>query len=262
VVFFEHVNLRVPDHRLATLYFVEGLGLTRDPYRMVGTRNMWVNVGHQQFHLPIGEPTPLPGEVGVVVPDLDAVARDLRRVAPELRGTAFTCEREGAAIRTTTPWGHRVRLLPATGWPAGLPLGLAWVAFDVAPGTAAAIGVFYRDVLGCPVAPCGTEGEAACEVTVGPWQTFRFREQAGAGIVANTNHVAVYLTRYRGTYQALGARGLVMEPDAEEQFRFCDIVDPAEGGRVYRFEHELRSLYHPGYRRPLVNRIPMPVMTD
>ena len=58
VVLFEHVNLRVADHRLATLFFVEGLGLTRDPYRMVGTRNMWLNAGNQQFHLPIGEPTP------------------------------------------------------------------------------------------------------------------------------------------------------------------------------------------------------------
>ena len=33
-IFFDHINLAVTDHRLATLFFIEGLGLTRDPYRM------------------------------------------------------------------------------------------------------------------------------------------------------------------------------------------------------------------------------------
>ena len=62
IVFFGYVNLRVPDQREATRYLIEGLGLTRDPFRMVGTRNMWINVGNQQFHLPLGMATPLPGE--------------------------------------------------------------------------------------------------------------------------------------------------------------------------------------------------------
>ena len=57
-VFLDYINLRVTDHRLATAFFVQGLGLTRDPHRMVGTDNMWVNVATQQFHLPIGKPPP------------------------------------------------------------------------------------------------------------------------------------------------------------------------------------------------------------
>jgi hypothetical protein len=43
IVALEHVNVTVPDQQLATLFYVTGLGLTRDPYLMTGTKNMWVN---------------------------------------------------------------------------------------------------------------------------------------------------------------------------------------------------------------------------
>ena len=52
----EHVNLTVPDQGIAALFYVTGLGFTRDPYIDFGTFNMWVNLGEQQFHLP--KPTP------------------------------------------------------------------------------------------------------------------------------------------------------------------------------------------------------------
>ncbi|MBT3333492.1 MAG: hypothetical protein HN394_18465, partial [Rhodospirillaceae bacterium] len=45
VVGLEHLNVRVPDQRLATLFYITGLGLTRDPYLVTGVANMWVNVG-------------------------------------------------------------------------------------------------------------------------------------------------------------------------------------------------------------------------
>lgn len=262
IVMFEHVNLRVPDHRFATLYFVEGLGLTRDPYRMVGTRNMWVNVGHQQFHLPIGEPTPLPGEVGVVAPDLDAVARQLDQVAPALKDSAFAVERSEEALLTTTPWGHRIRVHPQGKLPGRLPQALAYVEFWVPRGTSSGIGAFYREILQCPVDSEPVKGDPAVRVAVGPYQSFRFRERKGAKIAPNNNHVAVYLTRYRSIYAALEKRGLIMEEDENEQFRFGSITDPDSGALLYSFEHEMRSLHHPDYRRPLVNRVPVPYRAD
>jgi hypothetical protein len=258
---FEHVNLRVPDHRAATLFFVEGLGLTRDPYRMVGVRNMWVNVGTQQFHLPIGEPTPLPGVVGLVVPDVERVERQLDRVGRELKDTAFEVAREGAELLTTTPWGHRIRVAAAAA-EARFPLALAYVEFWAAPGTAEGIGGFYRECLQCPVESRPVDGDPAVWVTVGPRQTFRFRERPGGGPVASTNHVAVYLTRYRAIYAELERRGCVMEPDADEQFRFARITDPRTGGELFRFEHEMRSLHHPDFLRPLANRTPVPYRID
>ena len=81
VVALEHVNIRVPDQRLATLFYIKGLGLTRDPYLMTGVDNMWVNVGRSQFHLPTGRAQILRGRVGLVVPDLKALRRSLDRVA-------------------------------------------------------------------------------------------------------------------------------------------------------------------------------------
>src|SRR3954447_18633018 len=54
-IHLEHVNVTIPDQRLATLFYVTGLGLTRDPYLMVSDSNMWVNAGRSQFHLPAGK---------------------------------------------------------------------------------------------------------------------------------------------------------------------------------------------------------------
>jgi hypothetical protein len=41
----EHVNVTVPDQTLALAFYVSGLGLTRDPYMMVGPENMWPHRG-------------------------------------------------------------------------------------------------------------------------------------------------------------------------------------------------------------------------
>jgi hypothetical protein len=46
------------------------------------------------------------------------------------------------------------------------------------------------------------------------------------------------------------------------QFRFVDMVDPATGKPVFGFEHEVRSLYHPDYLKPLANRVPVPYLVD
>ena len=66
-IHFEHVNVTIPDQRLATLFYIAGLGLTRDPYLMVSDTNMWVNVGRSQFHLPDGAPQVLRGHTGIVI---------------------------------------------------------------------------------------------------------------------------------------------------------------------------------------------------
>jgi len=262
IVALEHVNVMIPDQQLATLFYVVGLGLTRDPYLMPALENMWVNVGNQQFHLPIGDATPLQGEVGLVVPDLQEVESQLDHVAPALKGTSFSFEQVEGTLLTTTPWGHQIRIHPQGKLPGRLPQALAYVQFWVPPGTSAGIGAFYRDVLQCPIESELIEGDPAVRVTVGPYQLFRFREMKGAGIVPNNNHVAVYLTRYRSIYGTLTRMGLIMEEDDHDQFRFRSMVDPDTGTLLYSFEHEMRSLHHPDYRRPLANRVPVPYRVD
>ena len=73
VQLLEHVNVTVPDQGLAAMFYVTGLGFTRDPYIDFGTFNMWVNLGDQQFHLPVSKPQVVRGHVGVVVPELDSI---------------------------------------------------------------------------------------------------------------------------------------------------------------------------------------------
>ena len=97
---------------------------------------------------------------------------------------------------------------------------------------------------------------------VGPHQTFWFVERKGVRNRPHNNHVAVYATRYQELYKRLGDRNLIMAPHAREQFRFCDIVDPGTGELLLTFEHEVRSLLHAEYRRPLVNRIPLEYPVD
>ena len=81
IVHLEHVNVTQPDQRLATLFYVAGIGGTRDPYLMVGLENMWVNLGRSQVHLPTREAQVLRGTIGLVVPDLELLKKRLARVA-------------------------------------------------------------------------------------------------------------------------------------------------------------------------------------
>src|SRR5688572_21738061 len=80
----EHVNTTVPDQRPATLFFISGLGLTRDPYIQTGLGNMWINVGRSQFHLPAKDPQVLRGHTALVMPDREALLARLSEVKPKL----------------------------------------------------------------------------------------------------------------------------------------------------------------------------------
>src|SRR6516225_12061657 len=88
-IHLEHVNVRVPDQRLASLFYVTGLGLTRDPYLMTSDDNMWVNVGRSQFHLPSGKAEVLRGHVGLVISGRNALLAWIASIAEKLRGTAL-----------------------------------------------------------------------------------------------------------------------------------------------------------------------------
>ena len=96
IVGLEHVNLQVEDQVLTTLFYISGLGLTRDPYLMTSIDNMWVNVGHSQFHLVTGKAQQLRGRVGLVIPDRAALLARLEKMRKPLEGTRFSfAEHEG-----------------------------------------------------------------------------------------------------------------------------------------------------------------------
>src|SRR6202030_4815406 len=72
------------------------------------------------------------------------------------------------------------------------------------------------------------------------------------------NHqVAICLVNFSGPYRKLRERNLVSQEDNRYQYRFRDIVDLDTGRLLFTIEHEVRSVTHPMYLRPLINRNPM-----
>src|SRR5580693_7783517 len=118
-----HVNVSISDQHVATNYYVTGLGLTRDPYLMTGSGNMWINVGMSQFHLPMGTPEVLRGILGLVLPDRAALLDRLTRESND-------------RVETICPWGNRIHVhTPDEERFGRVALGMAYVRFDVRPGT-------------------------------------------------------------------------------------------------------------------------------
>jgi hypothetical protein len=62
---------------------------------------------------------------------------------------------------------------------------------------------------------------------------------------------------FSGPYRKLRERNLVSQEDNRYQYRFKDIVDLDSGRLLFTIEHEVRSVTHPMYLRPLINRNPM-----
>jgi hypothetical protein len=257
VIHLEHVNVTIPDQRLATLFYVSGLGLTRDPYLMTSDNNMWVNVGRSQFHLPTGAPQVLRGHTGIVVAGREALLERLASVRKRLDGTRFSFSEHNDHVAATCPWGNRVRCYEPDAARFGrIALGIPYVEFDVPTGTAKGIAAFYRTVIGAPAQVANGDGTLAC-VTVGKDQHFRFRETEQALPDFDEHHVQIYIVDFSGPYRRLGERKLVSQEDNQYQYRFRDIVDPHDGRHLFTIEHEVRSVTHPMFLRPLVNRNPL-----
>lgn len=258
IIGLEHVNVTIPDQQLATLFYVKGLGLTRDPYLMTELDNMWINVGRSQFHLPTQSPQVLRGHTGLVLPDRAALVNRLRAVQPQLAHTKFGfAEREGY-VEAVCPWGNRLRCYAPDEKRFGrIRLGMAYVEFEVSANTAEGIAEFYRSVL---KSPATVENDAAgtyARVMAGHHQYLHFREVAHPEPKYDGHHIQIYIADFSGPHRWLNERGLVTEESDQYQYRFKDIVEPASGKLLFTIEHEVRSITHPLYARPLVNRNPV-----
>ena len=255
-IHLEHVNVTIPDQRLATLFYITGLGLTRDPYLMVSDSNMWVNVGRSQFHLPAGKAQVLRGHTALVIPGRKALLDRLAAVAPKLADTAFSFREHNDYVEATCPWGNRMRCYEPDAERFGrIALGIPYVEFDVPVGTAKAIAAFYPEVMDIPASFGNGDGNVA-RVKVGKDQYLQFRETDTPQPDFDGHHIQIYITNFSGPYQRLLKRGLVSQEDNQYQYRFKDIVDPADGRHLFTVEHEVRSATHPMYLRALVNRDP------
>lgn len=257
IVKLEHVNVRVTDQRLATLFYVAGLGYTRDPFIMVSTNNMWINMGVSQFHLPTGGPDVLRGVAGLVMPDRAALLARLARVKGELHSTKFSFDEHNDYVEATCPWGNRFRLHEPDAKRFGpIVLGLPYLMFDVPAGTADRIARFYREIMGTQAAT-GDDGEGhKAWVQAGNHQHLIFRETDEPMADYDQHHFQIYVADFAKPYKKLGELGLLTADTLEHEYRFMEIVDLDTRQKLFKVEHEVRSMLHPLYGRPLINRNP------
>jgi hypothetical protein len=196
------------------------------------------------------------GTVGFVVPSLEELVKrfehagkEMKRVAPELP-SKFSFRKHENFVEATCPWGNRVRCHAPSPEFGNIELGIAYVDFDVPQGTADGIARFYQEVM---KAPSRAQG-ARATVSVGRNQRLYFTETAAPLPEYDNHHIQVYIADFGTPYHWLKARDLItMETDADE-WRFQWIVDPKDGRKLFQIEHEVRSMRHRLFNRPLVNR--------
>ena len=260
IVHLEHFNVVIDDQRLATLFYIAGLGGTRDPYIFPGLENMWVNFGRTQVDLPSRGSPPKPevvrGTVGFVVPNLDDLkkrlefaGKEMKRVVPD-KQTKFVWREVDGAIEATCPWGNRVRCHAPAAEFGRTELGLVYVDFDVPPGTTEGIARYYNEIMKAPA----KVSKGRTSVSVGRNQALHFTETSKPLPEYDNHHIQIYVADFASPYHWLKERDLInMETDAEE-WRFQWITDPKDGRKLFQIEHEVRSMKHRLFARPLVNR--------
>ena len=169
-----------------------------------------------------------------------------------LTDLAFSWQLKPDYVAVTGPWGNRFRCHAPSARFGDMRLGMAYVALDVAPGSAAGIARFYRECLDAP-ATVSDEGTTAT-ISIGRNQQLLFIETDAEIVPYDGHHIAIYLAQFSAAHAQLKSRGLITEESNEHQYRFQEIVDPSSGVALFTIEHEVRSLKHPMYQRQLANR--------
>ncbi len=268
IVDIGHINVNVPSQDTALAFYVAALGLTRDPEAKTGASNLWINVGDSQFHLPSRLPTQRHrGTVGLVLPGVvsgrDTLLQRLRGAQDALEGSMFSFDESGECVDVRCPWGNRIRLHPPSHQLLGSSaLGMAYIEFDVPLGTLQHIGAFYSAVIGAAVvlgsSPSLFPGDCAsgssARVLCGRHQALVFRETTLPLPEYDGYHVMLTLSDFPAIYRRLADMQLITRGSVqEEEYRFTDIVNPADGSVLLQVEHECRSMQHALHGRILVN---------
>jgi hypothetical protein len=262
IVHLEHFNVLIDDQRLVTAFHIVGLGGTRDPYIFPGLENIWINFGRTQIHMPSRGPKPKPevlrGTIGLVVPDLARLRKnleyagaELKRVVPE-KTTKFSWQDKGDTVEATCPWGNRFRCHAPSPEFGPTEIGIAYVEFDVPPGVTPGIARFYEQIMKAPAQ--AANGRAT--VKVGRHQKLLFTETSKPLPEYDGHHIQVYIGDFSSPYRWLKERDLITMETDEAEWRFQWIVDPRDEKKLFQIEHEVRSMKHRLFGRPLVNRNP------
>jgi hypothetical protein len=223
---------------------------------MVGTDNMWINMGRNQMHLPTAEPQRVRGTIGLVVPNLRELLQRLENVVPELAETMFEFKDHSDYVSVTCPWGNRFRCHAPAEEFGDCEIALPYVEFDVPTGSAEPIARFYREIMGAGAELTRRERMPAASVNAGGGQRLYFRETTEALPPYDGHHIQIYIADFSGPYRRLIERQLISRETDAHEWRFKNVVDLDSNQPLFTVEHEVRSMRHPLYGRPLVNRNP------
>tara|TARA_B100000029_G_scaffold162573_1_gene158620 strand:+ start:877 stop:1785 length:909 start_codon:yes stop_codon:yes gene_type:complete len=260
ILHLDHINFQVSDHDLATVFFIGGLGLTRDPFRRADETNMGVNVGLQQFHLPRrGATPPFPGLIGLIVPDLDIIRLRLSRLnkLQKFKDTPYEANFEDNAAKITSPFGFCIRLHSSKSMHFLKPLGIGYVEIPVPNGVADDILKFYCEVFHSIATIENRDGNKTAAINVGPFQKLYFVEKELDSYELYNFHISFHVTHYNRAREMIKERGALMGTGEGEVFFFDKIFDPETGASIFSMTNEVRSVYHGDYMRPLINRWPI-----
>jgi hypothetical protein len=176
----------------------------------------------------------------------------------------------------TCPWGNRFRVHQANPT-LNASLGLLYLQFRCLSGTAKDIARFYHDLLSASVRLKEEGGVEIAIIGLGPGQHLIFVEipknEPQQLDQYDGHHICIYIANLSKTFKRLQARKLIyvnkrfddkaktMEEALHYRgFRFKDIVMVEGRGRLFQLEHEIRSVVHPSYLKPLTNRCDNPFL--
>jgi hypothetical protein len=196
------------------------------------------------------------GHIGLVLPNREALLARLTDIKAELDNTLFSVVERDNFVKVTSPWGNVLHCFEPAPEYGHINLGMPYVEFDVPIGAASGIAKFYRDVFGTVTSTAEDAGGQVARCSVGRRQQLVFRETDRPIPDYDGHHIQIYLADFSSPHAELEKRGLVFEESGQFQYRFKDIVDVDTGEPLFTLEHEVRSMSHPLFGRPLVNRDP------
>jgi len=280
IVCFEHLNLEVPDILIAKTFYMEAMGFALDPFSSAPfARLIWYNVGYQQFHIgwrPDKNPQVIDGHIGIIVPSIEVVLKRLTKVSHLLKDTKFKFEvvkqDEKASylpipikglsyVEVTCPWGnvfHVYQNNEEIDFRGGL--GMPYVQFNCPKNSVDDISEFYKQNLGALTVVEKSEHGNVVRIIVGVKQQIIYVEEENVPNEKDWGyHFAIYISNFSGTYKKVRAQKLEnnLPPDTLEialndrQFRFDKIQ--WNGKLIGILEHEVKSMHHFNYMRPLTN---------
>jgi len=269
ICLLEHVNLSAPDAAMASLFYLDLLGLSQEP-RDPKFTTMWMNIGRQQFHVgPSKEAEVVDGEIGVLVPSLDTLISRIKSFPSSFADTKFqwsissgiACDfyvpagYSSKVVSITCPWGNQFRIYDASDpFIKNMTKGIIYLLLNCEQDSLSFIEDYYSKYFSMEIAKWDAH---TLSLRVGPWQHLIFREKPNHKVQYNGFHICFYIQQFSSCYRKLSSAGLLAlnhrfndkcdtleESLKNSQFRTLDI--PLATG-TFQLMQEVRSCYHPSF---------------